>query len=824
MTVGDLNGRTSIALIMTDSPFRWAVGVECSFIPHLGVDQYRWTQHDRFWRNDFELVANDLDCRWMRYSLPWHQIETEPGRYDWQWFDDRLAHAEALGITLLLDLAHFGTPTWLPDAFADVDFPVAIERFARAFGERYRGRVHHVCPVNEPLITALFCGDVGLWPPYGRGLQTYMPVLTRIAQGICRAIKVLRETMPGVEILISDSLEVAATFEDSDEKSSPFLKESLRADVARRMERRHVVLDLIMGRVTKKHPLHDWLERHGFPSYDLRWFERNAQTIDVIGLDYYEHTEVELYTTPEGYYRQRALQPPMGLYRAAQDYWTRYHIPLMVTETSVGGTDEDKIRWLERSTADVRRLRAEGFPVVGYTWWPVIDHLDWDGALLHQTGHIHPVGIYRLEREAGGKLTRHPTGLRDAYRALILGGDETAGALLETEAQREQRESAASGSIVRKLRYPIILHARTKWDRALIWRRGQHVAAHLSKDHPVLYIDPIHWTDDETEYPRAGMSYSVDYPNVSNLIIHLPATYRGDDKLVRQECRRLLAETLAQTPLAGHFDAPVQWFDDAAAASIFGGQVNSRAVVYTCLDAEPDTNLLSLADVVFAGSKEIQKTIVAQGRADSHLTPNGVQVKHFLRAAKGYRMAVPHDINFVPRPMLVYFGTIDERIDFPLIHALAENNDAWSIVMVGPIEGVVPEHLPRRRNIFWIGRRPYGEIPDYAFAAHVCIAPFIVSEATKYQRPIKIGEYLMSGRPVVSTALPEVQRDFADVVAIADSHAGFIEACHKGVHEQDEKMIERGKRRMAAQGWPKLVASMDETISQALASKGVPTA
>ena len=95
---------------MIDPHFRWAVGVECSFIPHLGVDQYRWTQHDRFWRSDFELVANDLGCRWLRYSLPWHQIEPEPGRYDWQWFDDRLAHVEALGITLLLDLAHFGTP------------------------------------------------------------------------------------------------------------------------------------------------------------------------------------------------------------------------------------------------------------------------------------------------------------------------------------------------------------------------------------------------------------------------------------------------------------------------------------------------------------------------------------------------------------------------------------------------------------------------------------------------------------------------------------------------------------------------------------------
>ncbi len=111
----------------------------------------------------------------------------------------------------------------------------------------------------------------------------------------------------------------------------------------------------------------------------------------------------------------------------------------MVTETSVGGHDGDKIAWLEKSVNDVRRLRAEGFPVIGYTWWPVIDHLDWDGALLHQTGHIHPVGIYRLERGPGGRLERLPTGLRDAYKALVDGGNATAGPLVETDAQREQR-------------------------------------------------------------------------------------------------------------------------------------------------------------------------------------------------------------------------------------------------------------------------------------------------------------------------------------------------------------------------------------------------
>ena len=129
----------------------------------------------------------------------------------------------------------------------------------------------------------------------------------------------------------------------------------------------------------------------------------------------------------------------MGLYRAAQGYWAKYHIPLMITETSAGGGDGDKIAWLEKSVNDVRRLRAEGFPIVGYTWWPAIDHLDWDGAMLHQTGHIHPVGMYRLERRPNGTLERIPTGLRDAYRTLIQGGNATAG-----RAGRDRRPTRAT--------------------------------------------------------------------------------------------------------------------------------------------------------------------------------------------------------------------------------------------------------------------------------------------------------------------------------------------------------------------------------------------
>src|SRR5205085_5305399 len=126
-----------------------------------------------------------------------------------------------------------------------------------------------------------------------------------------------------------------------------------------------------------------WLTENGFPFTDLKWLERHAAGVDIIGLDYYKHSEMEMYLCGEEI-RQRVTPKLAGLYPAARDYWERYHLPLMVTETNYYGDDAERRDWLEKTVRDVQRLRADGIPVIGYTWWPLLDHLDWDGALLHQ--------------------------------------------------------------------------------------------------------------------------------------------------------------------------------------------------------------------------------------------------------------------------------------------------------------------------------------------------------------------------------------------------------------------------------------------------------
>src|SRR3954453_21227144 len=135
--------------------FVWGAGIECSFIPHLNVDQFEWTQHNRFWRDDFQLAKEQLGIGALRYALPWHKIEPERGKFDWSIADERVEAASKMGLDLYMDVMHFGTPLWLKQAAGDPEFPEALEHFTEALVTRYRSSITTWCPCNEPLVLAL---------------------------------------------------------------------------------------------------------------------------------------------------------------------------------------------------------------------------------------------------------------------------------------------------------------------------------------------------------------------------------------------------------------------------------------------------------------------------------------------------------------------------------------------------------------------------------------------------------------------------------------------------------------------------------------------
>jgi len=88
----------------------------------------------------------------------------------------------------------------------------------------------------------------------------------------------------------------------------------------------------------------------------------------------------------------------------------------MLTETSIDGKPINREIWLDARSTIIKRLRQEGVPMLGLIWWPLLDQLDWDGAMTHRIGKIHEVGLFNLQRQPDGTL-RDPARRHSALQA-----------------------------------------------------------------------------------------------------------------------------------------------------------------------------------------------------------------------------------------------------------------------------------------------------------------------------------------------------------------------------------------------------------------------
>jgi hypothetical protein len=70
---------------------------------------------------------------------------------------------------------------------------------------------------------------------------------------------------------------------------------------------------------------------------------------------------------------------------------------MLFAETGAPGDDATKIAWMDRLVGEVRQVRSEGIPLIGITWWGLLDQVDWGSGLRRFRYEIDPTGLYRLE-------------------------------------------------------------------------------------------------------------------------------------------------------------------------------------------------------------------------------------------------------------------------------------------------------------------------------------------------------------------------------------------------------------------------------------------
>jgi beta-glucosidase/6-phospho-beta-glucosidase/beta-galactosidase/glycosyltransferase involved in cell wall biosynthesis len=825
------------------SEFIWGSGLECSFLPHIQVDQFEWTQHNRYWKEDLRRTAEEFGIKNLRYSFPWHRIEAQRGEFDWASSDERMAEFEKLGITPMIDIMHFGTPLWLKQAVGDPEFPEALEHFTDAIVTRYRHFVKTWCPFNEPLVSALFSGDFGFWPPHQRKWRGYMPVLSRIVQATNRAIRAIRRAQPEAIVLLCDAAEA---YKSRDKE--------LAGEVARRNLRRFLVMDLLTGRLDHNHPLYSWLTAYGMSELDIEWFKTNPQAPDVLGLDYYAHSDWQLATIPGGGVRQHRADNPIGLHGVASAYWRRYGIPMMLTETSIEGQAINREIWLESNVEQIRRLREEGVPMLGFIWWPLLDQIDWDGALTHRIGKIHEVGLMHLSRQQDGSLKRAPTPLAKLFREFVESKEERVGKL-ETinypslEAGEEQlppvgewiqpiakpqsvknlKTDIADDSIVvleptqeRSLdAYGIVVFSHLRW--GFVWQRPQQFLSRFAKKHNVLFIEEPFF--DLPDGAESRIDYHRVMPNVTVVTPHCDASWNRNPKLPGK-LRQWAKEAIDHMNDDGRFDKPVLWYYSPMDASWSLGHFENHGIIYDCMDelsqfsgAPPqlvanEARLIDHADVVFTGGYELWLK-KRQQHGNVHFFGCGVEFDHFSKAMTD-ETTIPPDIDFMNRPILGWFGVVDERVDYAMVGEMSRMRPDWSFAMVGPVVKVDPNLLPHSPNLFWMGGRDYQVLPNYCKAFDICMMPFAINAATQYINPTKALEYLATGRPVIGTPVKDVVRQYKDTVSVVKTAAEFVAEAERLLKNPDPDRVQRGIEKARQNSWENIVKRMQELIKEAI--------
>ncbi len=331
-------------------------------------------------------------------------------------------------------------------------------------------------------------------------------------------------------------------------------------------------------------------------------------------------------------------------------------------------------------------------------------------------------------------------------------------------------------------------------------------------------------------------------PGVTVAVVHAPPSWASDPRLpgvlrsmTKNAITELNGEDGSGAASGGAFTRPLLWYYSPMDAGWSLGRFENRGIVYDCMDelsqftgAPPqltaaEARLMQHADVVFCGGYQLGEK-KAQQHPNVHTFGCGVESSHF-GLAQDRSLPVPADVDFMPRPILGFFGVVDERIDYVLLGELARRRPDWSICVVGPVVKVDPAHLPHAPNLFWLGSRDYAVLPDYCRAFDVCLMPFAMNRATEFINPTKGLEYMATGRPIVSTPVRDVVRQWSEIVHVAENEVkAFAAAVERALAEgPDSDRVRRGVELAKAMSWEATVDRMQQLIGEATADDDRPS-
>ena len=409
--------------------FYWGVGIENCWIAQADpkkdgdrrlLDVFLQMQHYEKWKADLDLVK-EVGFNAIRYSVPWYKAEPKRGQYDWSWIDKPVEYlVRELKIVPIMDLIHYGTPAWMADGVIDPRFPEDIGRYAGAMAAHFKGLVNHYSPHNEPGITCQFCGLGGVWPPYHRTIESWAKIGVAVAKGMVLEMSAIRQALPDARIISVDPFFGGVV----DRHLPPGMEGDARRELLRAAAA--YPASLAYGKVTADHPFGAFLRQHGVSKEELDWFQDRGTLPDIVGCNNYPGVSQGSGSLAPGELERRARQAAESVKGSVREAHSYFNLPVYVTETSAGDTDDAKIAYINALYEMVQDLRRQQVPIMGVNWWPLFETIQWDyrdNPRKPLVDFIRPGGwnngLYTIKPHPDGDLERVPTKAVRAYQEIL---------------------------------------------------------------------------------------------------------------------------------------------------------------------------------------------------------------------------------------------------------------------------------------------------------------------------------------------------------------------------------------------------------------------
>lgn len=345
-----------------------------------------------------------------------------------------------------------------------------------------------------------------------------------------------------------------------------------------------------------------------------------------------------------------------------------------------------------------------------------------------------------------------------------------------------------------------------------LWQSRHQIMGALARKHKVLFVSPPYNLSEVLKLrkasgiPQTGLKFRA--ANLHTLVFpkYLARSYRFPriehliNNFRERKVRRVMGKLQFQDTvlfiwhpqfagLVGRLgEALICYYVDDDFSGYVGESEERRKALFRAED-----ELLRRADVVFANGPALLRQKNRYGNAIN--VPMTADFELFSRSRLG-ETQVPRELEAIPHPRIGFAGNVNDKVDLALTIRLAKECPHWSFVFVGPLNVREAHHLTEVElakqlpNIFFLGSKAREMLPAYIKGFDVCTMCYRNEGWARSIYPLKLHEYLASGKPVIGTGLESI-REFSDVVRIADTPDKWREELRLALADKDQAVVER---------------------------------